>query len=137
MAGGIASLWQALPDASHEEIKQYVRMSASQFNTPDFFLGFGIPNLELALEIGLSLAEEEFVSFKVFPNPVSNFLNIQIPTSTEPTNLKIYNVLGKLILEKDLTQSETRLNLSSMASGIYMMSFQSAKGSKTFKLIKS
>jgi hypothetical protein len=137
MAGGIASLWQALPDASHEDIKQYVRMSASQFNTPDFFLGYGIPNLELALEIGLSLSEEEFVRFKVFPNPVTDFLNIQIPTTTEGTHLKIYNVLGKLILEKHITKSETKLDVSSMASGIYMMSFTSEKGSKTFKLIKS
>ena len=137
LAGGIALLLQALPEANNEEIKQYVRMSASQFNMPDFLLGFGIPNLELALEIGLSLSEEEFVSFKVFPNPVINSLNIQIPTSTEPTNLKIYNVLGKLILEKDITRSETKLDLSSMASGIYMMSFESNKGSKTFKLIKS
>ncbi|WP_033956617.1 S8 family serine peptidase [Psychroserpens jangbogonensis] len=137
MAGAIASLWQALPDATNEEIKQFVRMSASQFNTPDFFLGFGIPNFELALEIGLSLAEEEFVRFKVFPNPVSNILNIQIPTSAEPTNLKIYNVLGKLVLEKNIIQSETKLDLSLMASGVYMMSFESNKGSKTFKLIKS
>ena len=137
LAGGIASLKQALPNATNEEIKQFVRMSASQFNTPDFFLGFGIPNFELALEIGLSIQEEEFVSFKVFPNPVTTSLNIQIPTSTEPTNLKIYNVLGKLVLEKNITKSQTKLDVSSMASGIYMMSFKSNTGSKTFKLIKS
>ena len=137
LAGGIASLWQALPNASNEEIKQYVRMSASQFNTPDFLLGFGIPNFELALEIGLSISEEEFVRFNVYPNPVTNLLNIQIPSSTEPTNLKIYNVLGKLILNRDITQSETKLDVSSMASGIYILSFESNKGSKTFKLIKS
>lgn len=137
LAGGMASLMQALPNATNEELKQFVRMSASQFNTPDFFLGFGIPNFELALEIGLSIQEEEFVSFKVFPNPVTTSLNIQIPTSTEPTNLKIYNVLGKLVLEKDITKSESKLDVSSMASGIYMMSFKSNKGSKIFKLIKS
>lgn len=138
MAGGIASLWQALPNATHEEIKQFVRMSASQFNTPDFMLGYGIPDLQLALDIGLSISEEEFLRFKVFPNPVVNQLNIQIPTtSSEPTNLKIYNVLGKLILEKDITQSETQLDMSSMASGVYLMSFESEKGSKLFKLIKS
>lgn len=137
MAGGMASLWQALPDATNEEIKQFVRMSASQFSTPDFFLGYGIPNLQLALEIGLSVSDEEFAKFKVFPNPFTTTLHIQIPMSTEPTNLKIYNVLGKLVLEKDLTQSQTRLNMASMASGIYIMSFQSNKASKTFKLIKS
>ncbi|WP_425077132.1 S8 family serine peptidase [Psychroserpens sp. S379A] len=137
MAGGIASLWQALPNASHEEIKEFVRMSASQFNSPDFFLGYGIPDLQLALNIALSITEEEFVRFKVFPNPVTNMLNIQIPTSTEATTLKIYNMLGKLVLEKDIIQSQTRLDMASMTSGIYIMSFKSNKGSKLFKLIKS
>ncbi|MEY8848314.1 S8 family serine peptidase [Psychroserpens sp. XS_ASV72] len=137
IAGAIASLWQALPNASHEEIKQFVRMSASQFNTPDFFLGYGIPNLQLALDIGLSVPEETFVQFKVFPNPVSTILHIQIPQSTEPTHLKVYNVLGKVVLEKAIHQSETQLDMSSMASGIYIMSFEATDASKQFKLIKS
>ncbi len=137
LAGGIASLWQALPDASNEEIKEFVRMSASQFNTPDFLLGYGIPDFELAYDIGLSLTEEEFIRFKVFPNPVSNNLYIQIPTSTDVTNLKIFNVLGKLMLEQDISQTETKIDMTFMASGIYIMSFKSNNGSKTFKLIKS
>ena len=137
LAGAIASLKQALPDASNEELKQYVRMSASQFNTPDVFLGFGIPNFELALDIGLSIPEVEFVRFKVFPNPVHAILNIQIPANSKPTNLKIYSVLGKLVLEKNLINSETKIDMSSMASGVYLMSFESNEGTKKFKLIKS
>lgn len=137
MAGGIASLWQALPNASHEEIKQFVRMSASQFDTPDYFIGYGIPNLELALDIGLTISEEDFIQFKVFPNPVSNLLNIHIPSISETTHLKIFNVLGKLIIEKEIIQSETKLDVSSMAIGMYMMSFESSKGVTTFKLLKS
>ncbi len=137
MAGAIASLWQALPNASHEEIKDFVRQSASQFNTPDFFLGYGIPNFETALDIGLSVPEENFIQFKVFPNPVQSLLTIQIPQSSEPTTLKVYNVIGKLILEQDISQSETTLNMASMASGVYILSFENDNASKQFKLIKS
>jgi subtilisin family serine protease len=137
MAGGIASLWQALPNATNEEIKDYVRMSASQYTTPDVFIGYGIPDLQLALDIGLSLQEEEFFEFKVYPNPANDILNIQIPSANEITTLRIFDVLGKSVLEQDITESSSQLDMSSMASGLYIMSFQSGNASKTFKLIKS
>ena len=137
MAGGVASLWQALPNATNEEIKQYVRMSASQYTTPDFFIGYGIPDLQLALDIGLSLQEEELFEFKVYPNPATDILNIQIPSTSSITILKIYDVLGKSVLEQNITESNRQLDISSMASGLYIMSFQSGNASKTFKLIKS
>ncbi|WP_460219744.1 S8 family serine peptidase [Psychroserpens sp. MEBiC05023] len=137
MAGGIASLWQALPDATNDEIKQYVRMSASQFDTPDYFLGYGIPDLQLALDIGLSLQEDDFFEFKIFPNPATNILNIQIPTANDSTTLEIFDLLGKRVFEQTITTSSNRLDVSSMASGVYMMIFQSDNASKTFKLIKT
>ncbi|MEM5564632.1 S8 family serine peptidase [Psychroserpens sp. AS72] len=137
MAGGIASLWQALPNATNEEIKDYVRMSASQYTTPDYFIGYGIPDLQLALDIGLSLQEEEFFAFNVFPNPVTDILNIQIPSSNDITTLRVFDVLGKTVLELDITESSRQLDTSSMASGLYIMTFQSGDASKTFKLIKS
>ncbi|WP_299226543.1 S8 family serine peptidase [uncultured Psychroserpens sp.] len=137
LAGGIASLWQALPNASHEEIKQYVRMSASQYNTPNFLLGYGIPNLQLAFDIGLSVEEETFTSFNIFPNPATTILNIQVPFGISNTNLKIYDTLGKLILDQNLQRASSQLDVSSMASGVYIMSFQSENTSKLFKLIKS
>ena len=137
MAGGIASLWQALPNATNEEIKDYVRMSASQYTTPDFFIGYGIPDLQLALDIGLTIQEEDLFEFKVYPNPTIDILNIQIPSVNDTTTLRIFDVLGKSVLEQDITESSSQLDLSSMASGLYIMSFQSGSASKTFKLIKS
>jgi serine protease AprX len=137
MAGGIASLWQAFPGATNEEIKDYVRMSASQYTTPDFFIGYGIPDLQLALDIGLSLQEEELFEFKVYPNPAADILNIEIPSANDITTLRIFDVLGKSVLEQNITTSSQQLDISSMAPGLYMMTFQSGNASKTFKLIKS
>ncbi|MCK8479603.1 S8 family serine peptidase [Psychroserpens algicola] len=136
-AGGIASLWQAFPEATNEEVKQFVRMSASQYDSPDYFLGFGIPDLQLALNIGLSLQEDVFFEFKAFPNPVDDILNIQIPLTNELTTLRVYDTLGKLILEQIMTTSSNQIDVSSMASGFYVMSFQSGESSKIIKLIKS
>lgn len=137
MAGAVACLWQALPTATNEEIMQYVRMSATQYTTPDYFLGYGIPDLSLAYDIGLSLQESEVVEFKVFPNPVENILNINIPSAIEQTHLIIFDVLGKAVYQTNLNETINRLDISSLSSGVYMLLFQAEDSSKTFKLIKS
>ena len=137
LAGGIASLWQALPNATAEEIKQYVRMSASQYTTPDFFLGYGIPNLQLALEIGLALQEEEILEANVFPNPVNDVLHIKVPSEAENVSFIIFDVLGNRVLEKPLFSTDEVLNMSNLASGLYILQIKSTVESKTIKLIKS
>ena len=136
MAGGIASLMQALPNASNDEIMQYVRRSASQFETPDYLLGFGIPNLENALAIGLSVKKQQFNSFNIFPNPAESVLTIQMPTFDEPSQLIIIDILGKTVLNRFLINLTTKLDVSSFSSGLYFLNFQSSASKQTFKFIK-
>ncbi|MEM6515890.1 MAG: S8 family serine peptidase [Bacteroidota bacterium] len=137
MAGGLASLWQALPDATNEEIKQYAKASASQFNNPDFFLGFGIPNLANALNIGLSVQEETFEKVTIFPNPVRDILTIQIPSREALNELNIVDLTGKIVMSLVLNQNATELDISGLAKGIYILNIQSGNVSSAFKLIKS
>lgn len=136
-AGGLASLWQALPSATNTEIMNYVRQSASKYLIPDYDYGYGIPDLGLALNIGLSLQEEKKSQIKIFPNPVGQTLNIKIPNNFEDSILIIYNVLGKVVIKQQFNSSEHTIDVSSLASGLYMLSIQSKDASKTFKFIKS
>ncbi|WP_353779386.1 S8 family serine peptidase [Winogradskyella sp. 3972H.M.0a.05] len=137
MAGGIACLMQALPEASTEQIKQFVRESASQFSSPDNLLGHGIPDLQLALDIGLSILEQERQDFELFPNPVDTVLNIRFPFGIEQAELRIYDVLGKQIFNQPITNTTNRIDTSEMASGVYLLNIKSPTISKTIKLIKS
>jgi hypothetical protein len=137
MAGGIASLWQALPNATNSEIMDYVRQSASIYNTPNYFLGYGIPDLSLALDIGILAQQEEILVFRLFPNPVETLLYIQVPSDIEQIVLTIHDVLGKLIVQETVSESTHAINVSSFSSGLYIVSLQNKNTSKTFKLIKS
>ena len=137
MAGGLASLWQALPDATNEEIKQYVRASASQFNNSDFFLGFGIPNLDEALNLGLSVQADQFQKVKIFPNPVKSVLTIQMSTFENILEVRIIDLMGKKVMTSSLIQNETKLDISSLTSGIYILNIQSGASFNSYKLIKS
>ncbi len=137
LCGGIASLWQALPDASPTEIKDYVRQSASQFNTPDDFLGFGIPDLDLAKNLALSIKEEQLGDFKFYPNPVKSNLNIVLPSTVNQLEVSIYNQLGQEILNQIITENSKTINVSSFTAGIYLIRYSSQNISKTLKFIKS
>jgi serine protease AprX len=136
-AGAVACLWQALPNASNSEIMDYVRQSASQYLTPDYNYGYGIPDLGLALNIGLSLQDKEILEFIMFPNPVEDILYFKFPNTIDQSILTIYNVLGKVVLKKNIEKSLNSIDVSSLASGLYVISIQSGHSTKSFKLIKS
>jgi len=136
LAGGVACLLQALPEISNDDIMQFVRMSASQYETPDDFLGYGIPNLADAYQISLSIREQDNLEFKAYPNPVQKTLQLQMPYSDTYTHLKLINVLGETIMECELTDSRSELDISELASGLYVLYLQSEKFQKTLKLIK-
>lgn len=137
LTGAIACLWQALPNASPEQIKDYIRWSASQYTAPDYYLGFGIPNLQLALSRALSVADYDGGEFKIHPNPVASQLHIQIPGTIEERILKIYDALGKLVLEQSVSNTSFSLDVSALTVGLYILHITSDHQSLNFKFIKT
>ncbi|WP_034057475.1 S8 family serine peptidase [Lacinutrix jangbogonensis] len=137
MAGGLVCLWQALPNFNNAEIMQLVRESASQFNNPDYFIGYGIPDLSLALNEGLSVDEFPISAtiLRVFPNPVTNELNVQLPSIYESGNLIFYTILGKKVLESQVSQTQRKVNVSHFSKGVYLLKVEADGFSKTLKLI--
>ena len=137
LAGAVACLWQALPNANAEEIKQLIRFSASQYTTPDYFLGYGIPDFQLALTRALSVAEPDVQHFKIFPNPVSSHLYFQLPSSDEEKTLLVYSVSGKKIIDQPYSNAYPKLDVSQLANGIYVLKVISKSKTLIFKFIKS
>lgn len=138
MAGALACLWQALPEKSNAELMQLVRESASQFDSPDNFLGYGIPDLEKALNNALTVNDvlnENELAVKMFPNPASNDLFFNF-NKNSTFKINIFNVYGKRVLEFTSTQYNPKINISSLMRGVYFVNVQSSKASKTLKFIK-
>jgi len=70
------------------------------------------------------------INFKVFPNPASDVLNIEIPSVNTKTNLYLYDVLGHIIwsntLDKGQHFTSVQLNTVNVTySGIYFLKAQS------------
>jgi len=68
--------------------------------------------------------------FSFYPNPSNNSITI---TTIEPTQLKIINMLGEVVLEKQV-QNNTVIDINNLSNGIYFI--QTKEGYST-KLIKN
>lgn len=59
----------------------------------------------------------------IFPNPASDYLNIQFGTRTE-ASLKVYNALGALVYFEPVSKRELQMEVSAWPRGIYFLSLE-------------
>lgn len=83
---------------------------------------------DLSFEWGGVGVEEELINtnVKIYPNPVSNIINIQ--TSELPNNLllNIFDASGKKVMNRNLNQSNEMIDISALSSGTYVLVLQDA-----------
>ena len=82
--------------------------------------------------------EKEMISFKLFPNPTSSEINIEVNNGyNEKGTIKIYNLLGNLVYEdKKIIEKNELINIEHLESGIYWVAIEMENGSMISKLIK-
>ena len=137
MAGGLTCLWQAIPGKTNAEIMQLIRQHGSQSGAPDYFLGYGIPDLQQALGAVLDTGNNPQQQFKIGPNPVNSELQIAFPETAERATIYIYDVLGKLVMQSQITEHQNTINTTALRSGIYIAKLHgNNQKTNTFKLIK-
>lgn len=68
-----------------------------------------------------------------FPNPILNVLNV---AAQEPSIIRIYNAVGEMILERNLSKGKTQIDTEAWSSGLYIVSVSNERGVKQVKLIK-
>ncbi|WP_298120104.1 T9SS type A sorting domain-containing protein [Flavobacterium sp.] len=85
-----------------------------------------------------TLSNQEEVSQKtqIVPNPFLDKITFQIDENEANTKASIYDISGKLLLEKNISSSNNELDLSNLSSGIYFCKLNSNGNQKTIKLIK-
>jgi len=139
ITGAIACLWQSRPATTNSEIMQIVRESAHLFDTPTDEMGYGIPNFEDAYTILQSLnVEDAFLSknFAVYPNPVQDVLFVSFPMDISIARVQIYNVLGDEVLQETVVANANQVDVSALASGIYIATISSEGSRNSFKIVK-
>lgn len=108
-------------------------------NSANIYFDFNFPietnNYSTVVSDNLSVNEFETLNeLTMYPNPVSDILTYRTPYTVE--NIKIHNLLGKLIEDIAPLQNATDIDVSNLADGIYFIDFISENKKITKKFIK-
>jgi hypothetical protein len=74
-----------------------------------------------ALSVSLGISENNLLSFEMYPNPVLDVLNIQLPTSTEKAEVSVFDYTGRLVSSKTISSNDTAIDVQKISKGIYMI----------------
>lgn len=78
--------------------------------------------------LSLNVTEEkDDISYKAFPNPAVNNLNIEI-LNDDIHSIEIYNLMGKMVLIQDLQTGLNQLDVSYLSTGTYIIQVKNSSG---------
>ena len=83
-----------------------------------------------------TLANQDFdlTQFSYYPNPVINLLNVTY--SQDMTNVKVFNMIGQQLLNKEVNATSTQIDMASFANGAYFIQVFTENAMKTVRVIK-
>lgn len=138
-----------------QEIKSYVISSTGAAIMGDggaLYLSIGEPmNTEISggdimisqgfLQVSVAEPSSNFnllgEVIKVYPNPTSAELVIEMPEMDGQYEYQLFDVLGKVIRIEELTNISSTIDLSSLEGGTYLLKVRKGdNSSKTVKIIK-
>jgi len=97
--------------------------------------GFQQANISVSM---ISELKDLDFSISVYPNPTSDILTLKV-SKDDVTGIQylLYDILGKLLLQKNLESNEMSIPVNYLAKGFYILKVQAGmKELKTFKIIK-
>ncbi len=137
VAGLIASTWQAFPDLTAEEIRFYYEISASNANSPDDEIGYGIPNFTAFNNLMQSVESDP--GFTIYPNPVWDnqfIIRSNNPDEISEADIKIFDINGKMQLETTLfftwLNNSQVIDFFLLRKGVYIINLDT--GSEIIKI---
>lgn len=137
--------------ASGQELPSWLKFDKSNGN----FSGFANQTQELTISVKVTDGKNGYIEttfnlkvkmitsiqtinqttkLLVYPNPCYN--EIQIKGTIAGKRIEIFNLAGKKMISKQTNHTTTRLNLSTLATGLYLLKVNTSKGSETFKIYK-
>jgi len=91
--------------------------------------------LSIVVSQALGLSGFGHVSFKLYPNPVSDILNISLGNE-EITEISVINLLGQKVLSTKGGTGNITMDVSQLEAGTYIVQISTGSGKSSMKIIK-
>jgi len=95
----------------------------------------GSESVSFRIEENLSVNNFDETNIKVYPNPTSSVLNIEVPQSAQYEYF-IFNMNGKQMLNGDFNSNNAQIITSSLSSGVYIIQITNGNNSISKRVIK-
>jgi len=89
---------------------------------------------DLALDGTLSLKENSAVTVSVFPNPTTDIININTPSTIKAVS--IFNVLGQEVSRQLASGNTTEISVATLKAGVYLAEVETLDGTQTVRFVK-
>lgn len=75
---------------------------------------------------------------KIYPNPAQDYLYIDIPGNSTALSYSVINMIGQIVIQDNINDSNKRVDVSTLNSGVYFISIHKDQNGiiKTVKMIK-
>lgn len=92
-------------------------------------------DITINIDQSLSVDEPTAVQIFIYPNPVKGKLFIENSSETID-QIKVFNMLGKVVqVKKNINQNQTNIDLSELASGVYLVQVSTDQNQKLVKRV--
>lgn len=71
---------------------------------------------------------------KVYPNPASDWLTIELPGADQEM-YALYDLMGRMLMNGNIQEEKTTLNLAALENGLYILEIQSTKSKHQIKIL--
>ncbi|GGM80455.1 serine protease [Dyadobacter beijingensis] len=145
IAGLAAIVWQAYPQLTAQQVIYVLKKSGHLAETPDNFLGYGVPNAVKAQEI----VQNEFSplgteagllsSVILSPNPAQSEVTLTVPQTLvgKMAEINLFGANGAAMHASQMRlQAKQTVPTGQLASGIYLLRLKVDKQERTLKFIK-
>ena len=72
----------------------------------------------------------------IFPNPATQMINVSLDRINGKTEIKVYNIMGNLLMRQITNKTNTQLNVSKLPAGVYMVSASDGLATSNSKFVK-
>lgn len=83
---------------------------------------------------GTDLITSDVQKVNVFPNPANNIVNINLTGFTGKSDVRLFDVNGRVVLHREVSAVNTPLDISALPGGVYMIRIQN--GGKEVNMTK-
>jgi hypothetical protein len=75
-------------------------------------------------------------TINLFPNPAGDQLNLWVEGVDKRSEIKIYNLMGKLVMQQGSANTLTQLDISKLSAGLYLVHVDDGNETRSAKFIK-